>query len=42
MDDAPIKKPVTVSYKPECSMCGKINKATNKFCSECGAGLRIK
>lgn len=40
-DNKPIVKPVTVKHKPECKICGKLNKATNKFCSECGASLVI-
>jgi zinc-ribbon domain len=32
-------RPVTVELKPTCSSCGKVNKATNKFCSECGTAL---
>lgn len=31
--------PVTVDYKPQCITCGRMNKATNKFCSECGTSL---
>lgn len=32
-------RPITVELKPTCSSCGKVNKATNKFCSECGTAL---
>lgn len=35
------QKPITVKHKPKCSMCGKVNKATAKFCSDCGCGLTI-
>lgn len=34
-----VKVPVTVDRKPECVTCGKVNKATSKFCSECGTAL---
>jgi hypothetical protein len=37
----PVDKPVTVDYKPECVTCGTKNKATAKFCSECGTALEI-
>lgn len=30
---------VTVQHKPKCMTCGKYNKATSKFCSQCGAAL---
>ena len=36
-----VVKPVTVKAKPKCSTCGKVNKATAKFCSECGTALEI-
>lgn len=35
----PVEVPVTVDRKPECVTCGKVNKATNRFCSECGTAL---
>jgi hypothetical protein len=34
-----VKAPVTVKHKPQCTSCGKLNKANAKFCSECGTGL---
>ena len=37
----PVTKPVTVKAKPKCTTCGKQNKATAKFCSECGTALEI-
>ena len=37
----PVEKPVTVKAKPKCTTCGKQNKATAKFCSECGTALEI-
>ena len=33
--------PVTVKSKPTCQTCGRVNKATSKFCSECGTALVI-
>lgn len=36
-----IQQPVTVKAKPKCTTCGKVNKATAKFCSECGTSLVI-
>lgn len=33
--------PVTVKTVPVCTMCGRKNKATAKFCSGCGAGLEL-
>lgn len=40
-DNEPVRQPVTVKHKPKCTTCGKQNKATNKFCSECGTSLEI-
>ena len=34
-------KPITVKHKPKCVTCGKQNKATAKFCTECGTHLEI-
>lgn len=36
-----VKQPVTVKTKQKCITCGHVNKATSKFCSECGTGLEI-
>jgi hypothetical protein len=36
-----VEKPVTVETKPKCQTCGKVNKATSKFCTECGTSLSI-
>ncbi len=33
--------PVTVRAKPKCVTCGHTNKATAKFCSQCGTGLDL-
>ena len=40
-DNEPVRKPVTVKHKPKCVTCGKQNKATAKFCTECGTALEI-
>jgi len=40
-DNKPVLQPVTVERKPECVTCGKKNKATAKFCAECGTALEI-
>ena len=34
-----VVKAVTVKTKPVCATCGKKNRATVKFCSECGTSL---
>ena len=39
--DAVVEQPVTVKHKPTCVTCGKVNKAINRFCSECGTSLSI-
>lgn len=40
-DNKPVLKSVTVKHKPKCTTCGKQNKATAKFCTECGTHLTI-
>lgn len=40
-DNQPVLKPVTTKHKPKCVTCGKQNKATAKFCTECGTALEI-
>jgi hypothetical protein len=40
-DNKPVYEAVTVKAKPKCTTCGKQNKATAKFCSECGTALEI-
>ena len=40
-NNKPVTKPVTVKHKPKCVTCGKQNKATAKFCSECATALEI-
>lgn len=34
-----VTEPVTVKTKPKCTSCGHTNKATAKFCTNCGTGL---
>ena len=36
-----VAAPITVATKQKCSTCGKINKATSKFCSGCGTSLTL-
>ena len=36
-----VKRAVTVKAKSKCSSCGRTNKATAKFCTECGTSLQI-
>jgi len=36
-----VTQPVTVKAKATCVTCGKKNKATSSFCSECGTALSI-
>jgi len=40
-DNKRVRKPVTVKAKPKCTTCGRTNKATAKFCTECGTSLTI-
>jgi hypothetical protein len=40
-DNRPVTKSVTVKTKPRCTSCGKQNRATAKFCTECGTALEI-
>jgi hypothetical protein len=35
----PVKKAVTVDFKPTCPTCGKVNKISHQFCSNCGTNL---
>ena len=39
LHNEPVSKPITVQTKPKCVTCGRVNKAVNKFCSECGTSL---
>lgn len=36
-----IAAPITVKAKPKCTTCGKVNKATSKFCANCGTSLTL-
>lgn len=36
-----VVEPVTVKAKPKCTTCGRVNKATAKFCANCGTSLTI-
>jgi hypothetical protein len=40
-DNKPVLQPVTTKHKPKCVTCGKLNKATAKFCTECGTSLEL-
>ncbi len=40
-DNVQVRKPVTVKTKAKCKTCGKLNKATAKFCGECGTSLQL-
>lgn len=37
----PVIQAITVKTKAKCTSCGKINKATDKFCSDCGTALLV-
>lgn len=37
----PVKREVTVKTKAKCKTCGRDNKATAKFCSDCGTSLTL-
>lgn len=39
--DRVVQQPVTVKAKPKCVTCGRVNKATSKFCAQCGTSLEI-
>lgn len=40
-DNKPVLQPVTVERKPTCVTCGRVNKATAKFCTDCGTSLTL-
>jgi len=40
-ENVQVTRPVTVRVKPTCVTCGRTNKATAKFCTECGTSLNI-
>jgi hypothetical protein len=37
--EKPVVEAITVQHKPVCTSCGKVNKATFKFCGRCGTSL---
>lgn len=41
LNNKPVEQPITVDIKPKCVTCGRINKFSNKFCSQCGTSLNI-
>ena len=36
-----VQRPVTVKHRPKCQTCGKQNRHSAKFCTECGTALEI-
>ena len=36
-----VAEPITVKSKPKCVTCGRVNKASAKFCTDCGTALEI-
>lgn len=40
-DNVPVIREVTVKTKPKCTTCGRQNKHTAKFCTECGTALEV-
>jgi hypothetical protein len=40
-ENGKVEQPITVKAKPKCTTCHHMNKATAKFCSECGTSLII-
>lgn len=40
-DNKPVLQPVNVKMKPRCQTCGRQNRASAKFCAECGTHLEI-
>lgn len=40
-DRREVVRPITVKARPTCVTCGRKNKATAKFCSECGTSLTL-
>lgn len=38
-DKVVIKQPITVKHQVKCDTCGRRNKATAKYCAECGTSL---
>lgn len=40
-DNKVVSAPVTVKQKAQCRICNRLNKATSKFCTNCGTSLEI-
>lgn len=40
-ENVQVTRPVTVRVKPTCVTCGRTNRATAKFCTDCGTSLNI-
>ena len=40
-NDVEVAKPVTVKTKNKCSTCGRLNKVSAKFCTDCGTALEL-
>jgi hypothetical protein len=38
---AQVAAPVTVKSKPKCISCGRVNKNTSKYCTNCGTSLEL-
>jgi len=38
-DNRRVEEPLYVRAKPRCTSCGRVNKASAKFCQECGTSL---
>jgi len=38
-DNKPVQKPLTVSTKVQCSICGRFHRSDKRFCSNCGSYL---
>lgn len=41
VDGRVVERAVDVKHKPKCSTCGRVNKATAKFCANCGTSLQL-
>lgn len=39
VEGQPVARPVTVKHRPTCETCGRVNRATSRFCSDCGTAL---
>ena len=40
-DNKEVREPLTVKTKQKCITCGKQNKATSRYCTDCGTALEI-